>query len=155
MRKLLLCVLAALALGLAAVPSPAEVLDGCVAVPRSTCEYVAQERGSIAAVGDWLVEVWWNGVCGSGEPNWIRGRFNGDNNLPGGQAGTWEGSIAPGSCARASAYGNSVVAIGTLIPPGKGEVPPLPEPPPVPPPPAPPPIPPDLPSIPPSLPPLP
>ncbi|MGH2831029.1 MAG: hypothetical protein ACRDJM_11150 [Actinomycetota bacterium] len=125
MRKILACAtLAAAALG---VPGPATaVVEGCTVLPNSVCEYAATAAGNIAAVGEWTVEVWWSGTCGadvapdytrSSAPHAAYPQSEGDNNLPGGVGGTWEGTVAPGACARVTT-GQGVALVGNVVVPG-------------------------------------
>lgn len=101
--------------------------EGCVATwsGDTSCEWTAPDEGAgnIVARGVWTVKVWWDGDCHSGnEPDWIVSSDDGStgspgtgNNLPGGVGGTWEGSIAAGSCARAVVlFDGSVASIGRL-----------------------------------------
>lgn len=105
-----------------AVPASALGPEGCTNLPGQTCTYKATVAGSIAAVGDWKVEVWWDGVCGAGLPDYTRGSAphtahpaspTGDNNAPGGVAGTWEGSVAPGACALVTT-GDGIALVGNV-----------------------------------------
>ncbi|MGH2831028.1 MAG: hypothetical protein ACRDJM_11145 [Actinomycetota bacterium] len=132
MKRAIAPALVALAFA-AAVPTKALVFEGCVALPRTSCEYVATVPGSILGVGDWLVEIWQGGVCGAGPADSLRSRANGDNNLPGGMAGLLDLMIDEGDCARAWAFGNSVVVVGSVLAPDTSELPEVPDVPSVPP----------------------
>lgn len=111
-------------LGVAGTSFAGPPQEGCVSTWASgSCQYIATRPGSIVGEGAWTVKVWWNGQCGSGSaPDWIVSSSAGSpsnpgngNNLPGGLAGAWEGSIAEGSCARAVAITQeSAVVIGSL-----------------------------------------
>lgn len=92
--------------------------EGCVVSRVGTgsgeasCTYVAQRSGHILGIADWQVEVWWSGICGDSDPDWVRSSATGANNV-GHVAGAWQGSIAAGSCARATTMtAGSLVAIG-------------------------------------------
>lgn len=94
------------------------VLDGCQLVGPATCTYTAARSGSILATGEWSVEVWWDGECQAGAPNWVRSSVA-DQNIEG-VAAAWEGSVAAGSCVIATAGApGSVLLVGNVagIPP--------------------------------------
>lgn len=106
----------ALLLGALALPLTARAAgnEGCIVAANASCEYVATTSGSIIGAGAWSVEVWWAGVCGVGSANWVRSSANGDNNLVDDVAGTWEGSVAAGSCVRATTA-DGVLIVGNVI----------------------------------------
>ena len=117
MKKLILACAAVAILGV--FPAAHAGVQGCsVAGDSGSCDYVADQAGNIVAAGDsWTVEVWWGGTCGAdGTGDWIRSAAN-DHNNAGGVAGTWEGSMATGSCARASISSPGIVAIGSVTAP--------------------------------------
>ncbi|MBI4729185.1 MAG: hypothetical protein HY775_06730 [Acidobacteria bacterium] len=76
---------------------------------EASCAYSSTRPGDIAAFGDWRVEVLWSGSCESRTLDWVRSNSGGGNNVAG-LAGTWEGSIAPESCAKAT-----VLALGSAV----------------------------------------
>lgn len=128
MRRIIVLAVLAAALGSAASGTAAGP-EGCMAVnAQASCEYQATTQGSILASGEWIVRVYWDGTCGPESPNWVRAsdpaQNLGDpssasdgpgNNLPGGLAGAWEGSIAANSCATADVSPGGFVAIGALL----------------------------------------
>ena len=126
MRRLMLVALGAvmIAAPLASGGTP----EGCVAQHLEgspfdrTCTYNASVPGNIVAAGVWTVEVWWSGRCNVGAPDWARASRDGDNQIAGG--GSWEGSIAAGSCARATAERpGTIVVIGEVRPAAGGPPP--------------------------------
>lgn len=124
MRRFIAASIVALA-GLSVGSASADAPEGCVATRASgPCEYVATVPGNIVGAGNWRVEVWWSGNCGSGPANWVRESAP-DTNFPELEIGdlevrppfaTWAGSIGVGACARATAGAAGAVAIGEVRP---------------------------------------
>lgn len=136
MRKIVIAAVLACA-AVVPIADAAQPVEGCQAAAVGDpivddsfahCRYISTAAGGIAGTGSWRVVVHWSGDCSDevihGQNGWIRSSDDGGNNLEGGLAGAWAGSVNDsGYCVDVSALSpGSVVTVGNVGPVGQDDV---------------------------------